>query len=105
MAELGNYIKQALLVNANDAVTLDIADANYCAVQLAGVWTGTVTFEASLDGVTFVTLNMLPSTSTTPAGTSTGNGVWSILCGGYRLFRARFGTASSGTVSATVSAS
>ena len=88
----------------NDAVRLDIASFLYVAIQLTGTWTGTVTFEVSMDGTTWVAFNMTPSNSGTDASTSTANGGFSKTCGGYDLIRARFSTATSGTVNVFISA-
>lgn len=75
---------------------------SYVGIQLSGTWTGTVTFEASIDGTNFATVSMTPSNSTTVVTTATGNGVWSVQNTGYAIIRVRFSTASSGTVTVTV---
>lgn len=70
------------------------------ALQLLGTWSGTVTFEATVDGNNWVTFNMVPSASATPASTATSNGCWSANCAGYEAVQARFSTATSGAVQA-----
>lgn len=67
------------------------------AFQVSGTWTGTITFEASVDGANWVTFNVTPSASGTDVSTTTANGAWSKQNNGYQAFRARFSTASSGT--------
>ncbi len=72
-------------------------------LELSGTWTGTVTFQATIGHPTGGTANWysveaVPSTSTTAATTATGNGLYRIDAGGYALVRAKFTTASSGTV-------
>ena len=86
-----------------EVVTLDIAGAGAVGVQLAGTFTGTIQFEASIESGTFVALNMLPSNSTTAAPSATAAGAWSGNCGGYRIFRARASEWTSGTARVAIS--
>lgn len=92
---------QASLSVAQDALNIGVGNCGGVALQLAGTWAGTVSFEATVDGLTWVAFNMVPSNSATAASSSTGNGVWSANCAGYATVRARFSTATSGTVNAT----
>lgn len=91
-------------ISSTGCIGVNLGGYKYVAVNLSGTWTGTVTFEVSVDGgTTWVTQNMMPSTGTqTAVTTATGNGVWysTQLVGSQ--FRARFSTATSGTVVATV---
>lgn len=89
------------LAVANDALNIGVVNQGGVALQLTGTWTGTVSFEASVDGATYVAFNMVPSNSATAASSATGNGCWSANCAGYSVVRARFSTATSGTVIAT----
>lgn len=95
-----------LLLDATDeSITADVAGCAGIGLQLAGTWSGTVSFEATIDGVTWVALNMVPSNSPTAASSATSNGAWSTNAGGYAAIRARFSTATSGTVKATMQVS
>jgi hypothetical protein len=93
-------------INSTGCIGVNLGGYTHVAVQLTGTWTGTVTFEVSVDnGTTWVTQNMLPSTGTQTAVTSaTANGVWysSQLVGSQ--FRARFSTATTPPVVVTVRA-
>jgi hypothetical protein len=75
------------------------------ALQLLGTWTGTVSFEATVDGNTWVAFNMVPAASATAASSATANGAWSANCAGFEAVRARFSTATSGTVQAIMQGS
>lgn len=97
--------KTASLTTATDFAAIDVTGTGAAGVQLTGTWSGTVTFEAAVDDGTFVTLNMVPSNSATATTTATANGAWSANVGGYHLVRARFSTATSGTVVVTLRAS
>lgn len=90
----------ASLAVADECAVIGCSDQNRntTSFQLTGTFTGTVTFEASVDGTTFVGLMMYPSTSGTGALTATAVGIWAADTSGYAIARARFSTASSGTV-------
>ena len=87
---------------ADEAITIGVRGLAGVALQLAGTWVGTVTFEATVDADTWVTFNMVPAASATPASTATSNGAWSANCSGFEAVRARFSTATSGIVRATM---
>lgn len=83
-------------------VTLGVQGLNSVGVQVTGTWSATLTFEASLDGVTYATFSMTPSNSTTTATTTTGNGVWRATIGGMVSFRVRASAYASGTAMVTI---
>lgn len=70
--------------------------------QITGTFTGTLQFEGSVDGVTFVAVNTTPPNSTTPATSATATGVWTGGVGGLRLFRVRCSAYTSGTAVVTL---
>tara|TARA_R110000868_G_scaffold78701_23_gene224272 strand:- start:680 stop:976 length:297 start_codon:yes stop_codon:yes gene_type:complete len=86
------------LTAAAPTLTFDVRGFKKVALQLDGTFTGTVSFEASVNGRTFVAFNMTPSNSGTDASSATAVGAFSKDCGGYLLVQARFSTATSGTV-------
>lgn len=84
---------------AEEAVTVTVADADRIAFDVTGTFTGTITFEASVDGTTFVTLG-----GATPAASSistlTAPGVFQSAvngCQGFEKVRARMSAYTSGT--------
>lgn len=85
---------------AEEVATIGTRGLAGVGIQLLGTWSGTVTFEATIEGNTWVALNMVPSNSATAASTSTSNGAWTANIAGYTAVRARFSTATSGTVQA-----
>jgi hypothetical protein len=94
-------------ISATGCIGLNLAGYQHVAVQITGTWTGTITFEISLDGgTTWVTQNMLPSTGTqTAVTTTTANGVWYSTQLVASQFRARFSTATTPPVVVWVRAS
>lgn len=95
---MSSPVLQKSLSAANDALVVGVGTGGGVGLQLTGTWTGTVTFEATIDGLTWVAFNMVPSNSATAASTASSNGAWSANCAGYNTVRARFSTATSGTV-------
>lgn len=73
--------------------------------QLAGTWTGTVTFESTTDGDTYASLSVTPSTGAAAVTTATGNGIWAADgCAGFYSVRARCSTFGSGVIIASAGA-
>ena len=97
-------VTDQILSVADQAAVLDITGCGAIGVQLVdaqqvAAWNGTVSFEGSLDGKTWVAFNMYPSTGAVTAVTSSNAaGVWTGHCGGFRFFRARLSTATAGAV-------
>ena len=101
----GGTLKSAAVTVAalNDAATvLGLPSSGNVAVQIVGAMSATITFEATVDGVTWVAFNMIPAASTTAASTATAAGAWSASTGGYAGIRARCSTYSSGSPVVTV---
>ena len=92
---------QGSVTATDDAITMARTNGQGVACQVTGTWTGTITFEATVEGSTWVAFNMTPSNSGTDASTTTGNGTWSKRNDGYTAFRGRFSTATSGTPTIT----
>lgn len=92
-------------------VTLNVAGFGAAAIQLTGTWSGTVTFYTSSDTacVTTTTNDIATPftrvTSGASASTATSNGLFMAGVGGVRCVRAKFTTATSGTVAAILQAS
>ena len=97
-----NSSQQKSLTAAQDALTLEVRGAGAVGLQLTGTWSGTVSFEASIDGATYVAFNMVPSNSATAASSATAAGCWSANCGGYAIVRARCSAYTSGTINVTL---
>ena len=93
---------QSSLSVADTAATLPLSNEGSVAIQLTGTWTGTVSFEATIGtdlstATWFAANGIIPSTGVI-ATTATANGVWRVDSSGFRAVRARFSTATSGTV-------
>jgi hypothetical protein len=73
-------------------------------IQLAGTWAGTVSFEATADGLNWVALNGVKSNATTPVSSATSNGAWVFGIAGFIAFRAYTTALASGRVKVTLRA-
>lgn len=81
----------------NDAVTIGVLGLGSFGLQASGTWVGTLSFEASIDGLTFSALSAVPTNSTTSVTSTTGNGLWLASAAGLRLIRVRVSAYTSGT--------
>ena len=95
---------------ANEAATVSgFPSPGELAVQLVdatdgGTWSGTVTFEVTVDGTNWVSYELYPTTdlaATALTATATADGVFFGKSNGFSGFRARLSTATSGTVNIT----
>ena len=103
---IGARVGPTFLDAADEVAAINVRGQAAVGLQLAGTWSGTVTFECKIeDADTWVTFNMVPSASATAASTATANGVLTANCAALEAVRARFSTATAGTVRATLTAS
>lgn len=92
-------------IDANgESVTLEWRETTNgaVAVQVVGTFSGTLTFEVTVDGENWVATNAMPVASTTPASTTTAAGIWSITANGLSGARARATAWTSGSLVATL---
>lgn len=94
----------ASLAITDAAATLNLLGFPGAAIQITGTWTGTITFEVSVDGTNYTAALFTPPNSTTAVSTATANGQWSGSVVGFKKLRARFSTASSGTAVVSIRA-
>lgn len=66
-------------------------------LQIRGTWTGTITFEASIDKTNWVSVAASPSGGGADVTSTTGNGAWRINARGYSAVRARATAAMTGS--------
>jgi hypothetical protein len=91
---------------AEAALTLTALNADSVVLQVTGTFTGTITFEASVDGTNYVALAMKASaqtTATTLVTTTTTVGVFSLNIQGLPNFRARMSAYTDGSAVVTAS--
>ena len=89
------------LVNTNDATTITLNGKSNTTWQLAGTWTGVVSFEASNDNSNWVAIWAFQAGASTFLQGTSVNGIYRNTTAGFAYVRVRFSTASSGTVTVT----
>lgn len=92
--------ESATLGVAEAALTLGTADADSVALQVTGTFTGTITFEASVDGTNYAALAVKASSQTAAATlvtTTTGVGVFTVNTQGLPHVRARMSAYTDGS--------
>jgi hypothetical protein len=86
-------------ITSTQSVTLSTQGTGTTLFNITGSWTGTIVFEASVDGVNFVPAKAVGKYPLTVPGVSqaTANGQWAIPTGGLSKFRLRGNNVTSGT--------
>lgn len=69
------------------------------AIQVTGTWTGTLSFEGSVDAVNFQALNATATNGSSAVGSTTANGIWTVPSAGLQVVRVRATAAMTGTAS------
>lgn len=78
-------------------VVLQVDGQGSLGVQVTGTFVGTLQFEQSIDGVTYVSLAMVPNTLGATVTSTTAIGFWTAPIAGARWVRVRFSAYTSGT--------
>ena len=81
------------------------SNAGASVVQLTGTFSGTVQFEGSADGNTWVAIAATPVAGGSAVTSATGTGAWGMNVSGLSYVRARCSTYTSGTVQVTITSS
>ena len=84
-------------ITNTQSVSISTQASGTCGILVTGTWTGTLVFEASVDGTTWTAINVIvPSTGAEVAST-TANGTWSASVAGFQNLRVRGNTVATGT--------
>jgi hypothetical protein len=83
------------------AWTTDTGGFNTLAMQVEGITTATITFEATVDGSNWVAVQATNLTSGTAATTATADGLYRLDVSGLYQVRARISAYTSGTINVT----
>jgi hypothetical protein len=100
----GGIAKAAVVTVAaqNDAATVTgLPSSGYVSLQVTGTFSGTITFEATVDNTNWVALHMQPigaaEATATAVTTATAVGIWNASTKAYGGIRARCSTYTSGS--------
>jgi hypothetical protein len=92
-------------VNAlNGTVMGATAGCSSCGIAVAGTWSGTITFQASIDNVNFFNISVIDISTGFQVTTVSANGNYITPCGGYNAIQALMTSYSSGTAVVTFDA-
>jgi hypothetical protein len=89
----------------NASVAAGCEDAEFVGVQVSGTFSGTLTFQATIDGTNWVTMAVQPlgaTAATTWVTTATAAGVWTRPVGGLKQVRVQMTAYTSGSASVTI---
>ena len=89
----------------NGTVAIDVGGYGAIGLQLSGTWAATVTFEATVDGTNWTTLEVWPTNGSSSQTTSTVNGIFYAPCGGLNQIRVKATSFTSGTIQVDLQAS
>jgi hypothetical protein len=105
-AQVTTRSKDGQITANGQSITVDTFGRAGVGLQLAGTWTGTVTFQGTVNGGTFVTIMCTNITSGVATEiSSTANGAWRCASGGLSKVRATSTAAWTGTASVSLLAS
>jgi hypothetical protein len=76
-----------------------------CGVAVTGTWVGTLTFQGSIDNITFFTIPAINVSTNAQATTTTANGNFLVSCGGYNTVQVTMTAYTSGTATINFDAS
>jgi hypothetical protein len=83
---------------SNAAVTFFFSGASE-GITISGTWSGTLSFEATIDGTTWFSIKALNVATWLTVTTTTANGNFIVPCAEYQATRVRFSAYTSGTAS------
>lgn len=101
MPPLTPVTQSGTITTNGDTVTLALRPLGNggAAIQVTGTWTGTLTFQVSADGTTFVSALATSYSSGTPGTTTTSNDTWWLNLVSVRSLRVKATASMTGTVS------
>ena len=101
-----NMTATGTLAAAAQTVALSMAGGlSAAAAQITGTWVGTIQFEGTVDGTTWVPINGVYAGANAPSPTISGNGVVRLTPSGLASFRLHMTAWTSGTATITLRAS
>lgn len=100
-----DILSSGSLAALNATVALTLNGQSAATVQVTGTWVGTLQFEGTLDGTTWIPINAIAASTSAPQPTTTVNGLYRITPAGLATFRVNATAYTSGTAVITMRAS
>jgi len=101
-AQPNDAITSGNLTAPAQAVTLNLNRYGTATVQVTGTWTGTIEFEATANGTTYVAMPAIRVSDQTVVSNTTANGTFVVAISGFQRVRARASALGSGSAAVTV---
>lgn len=92
-------------ITSTQNVAVNSQGASSVSCGITGTWTGTIVFEASVDGTNWVSASGINSSTNAISTSTTANGVFEFTVGGYQQLRARGNTVATGTATIALDSS
>lgn len=96
-----DHVFQSAAVKDGNGETMDVGGLPGVGVQVVGITSATVTWEANVDGTNWVAIRAMNYNSGAVAGTTTGDGLFLVPVAGLAELRARISNYSTGTITVT----
>lgn len=93
-----------ILAGATQTVSLALTDESAGSVRISGTWAGTITFEGTLDGTTWDSINAVSASTSNPQITTTVNGLYRLTPASFSAFRVNMTAFTSGSATITMRA-
>lgn len=90
------------ITTSGDILQIKTAEMASIAAQIAGTWTGTISFEGTVDGSNWVALSLNNLATGASASSSTSNGVFNGSIAGFLAVRLRASAAITQTASVSL---
>jgi len=99
-----SFVQTSITANGQSSAIAgyNTSEPAWVGVQVTGTWTGTLQFELSADGATWVAAGAAAVATGTLATTTTANGLWRIEAGGMAGVRVTATAAITGTAVVTL---
>ena len=98
MGSAVNRIMQSAATGTGNGITIDVTELGTLVFQLSGTFVGTVTFEATVDNVNWVAVQVKNRNTGKLSTTATAPGLYSLSIAGLNVARARVSAYTSGNV-------
>lgn len=85
------------ITGATQSVSLDVTGYGALGIQIAGTWTGTLGFDATIDNTNWQDLQVSPANATSYTTATASNGIFYVQAGGLKAVRVFSDSFSSGT--------
>jgi len=92
------HVFQSSAITTTNGTAMDVKGLPAVGLQVTGITTATITFEATVDGTNWAAVRAIPLSTGTGATTTTADGLFLVPVGGMSQLRARISAWTAGTI-------